>query len=34
VSRITYTKDALNPYDYSFVVYEPATGKQRSKQLV
>ncbi|MFP5272818.1 dihydrofolate reductase [Coleofasciculus sp.] len=27
VSRITHTKDALNPYDYSFVVYEPATGR-------
>ncbi|WP_407891373.1 dihydrofolate reductase [Scytonema sp. NUACC26] len=33
VSRITHTKDTLNPYDYSFVVYEPATGRQRSKYL-
>jgi dihydrofolate reductase len=34
VSRSTHTKDAFNPYDYSFVVYEPAKGIQRSRQLV
>jgi len=26
MSRIDCKKDAVNPYDYSFVVYEPATG--------
>jgi dihydrofolate reductase len=26
VSRINHTKDALNPYDYSFVVYQPVTS--------
>lgn len=34
VSRITHTKDALNPYDYSFVVYEPTISMERSRQLV
>ncbi len=34
VRRITHKKDAVNPYDYSFVVYEPMSYLQHSRQLM